>query len=277
MSMRLSKRKRPPREEKPFKERLKIAGHVLDDPTLMVLVGWINNRWLKSVDYPVSEGKEALVFRATAGEKLLEEMRNSKIAGEFVAVKVFKYDTSSFLHMAKYIEGDPRFRAVKHARRPLVRQWAGKEFANLKNAFEAGAPVPRPFLHKQNCVAMEFVGSVEGLPYALLQEVVLAEPEKAFRKIMSGVKKMYSVKLVHADLSPYNILVRLKERQGGEKTLEKEVEEEPVFIDVGQAVLLAHPRSLEFLEHDVKTVCNYFCKLGVQANWKKELQKIIVA
>lgn len=281
MATRLGKRKRPRREDKPFKERLKIAGHVLDDPTLMVLVKWINNKLIKSVDYPLSEGKEATVFRATVGAKLLPRLQKRQ---QFVAIKVFKYDTSSFLHMSKYIEGDPRFHSIKHSRRPLVRQWASKEFANLKTAYDAGAPVPQPFLHRENCIAMEFIGTHEGRPYALLQDVVVQEPRRVFRKIMNGVKKFYSVKLVHADLSPYNILVRQKQngehknesddakesREGGEGFTE-----EPVFIDVGQSVLLQHPNSKNFLQHDVQTICTYFAKLGVEADWQKELEKIV--
>ncbi len=266
MATRLGKRKQPRREDKPFKERLKIAGHVLDDPTLMVLVKWINGKLIKSVDYPLSEGKEALVFRATAGEKLLPRLEKGQ---KFVAIKVFKYDTSSFIHMSKYIEGDPRFYSVKHSRRPLVRQWAGKEFANLKTAYEAGAPVPKPFMHRENCIAMEFIGTFEGLPYALLQDVVVQEPGKVFRKIMNGVRKFYSVKLVHADLSPYNILMRHTQKEGDS------IAEQPVFIDVGQSVLLAHPNSKSFLVHDMQTVCECFRKLGVQADWEKELEKIV--
>ncbi len=122
--------------------------------------------------------------------------------------------------------------------------------------------------------------------------MVLAEPEKVLRKILAGMKKLYSAGLVHADLSPYNILVRLnetqtsekkesgenkekKEKSDNEKNNEKTFVEEPVFIDAGQAVVLEHPRAKEFLERDVKNILNFFKKLGVEKNGEEELKKIV--
>ena len=261
----LWKRKRPPREEKPFRERLKIAGKVLDDPTVDIIVRFINNKLLKSLDYPIAEGKESTVFRATAGENEVAKQFAKEFGNNFFAVKIFKYETSAFLHMSKYIEGDPRFKHAKHKKRPLVQQWAAKEFANLGEAFKAGAPVPRPVKRKQNVVVMQFIGTEEGRPYALLQQVVLQEPEKVLQKILEGILKLYQSGLVHADLSPYNILIRLGESG----------KEQPVFIDMGQAVLLQHPRAQKFLEHDVQTILNYFKKLGVEADFQEELDKIV--
>ncbi len=247
MTMKVSKRKRPEREEKQFKYRLKITDEVLDDFSTMVLVRFINAKFIKSVDYPVSTGKEAVLFRATTPE------------GTSVAIKIFKNETSAFQHMVKYIEGDPRFRHVKHNKRNIVKEWASKEFKNLRAAYDAGLPVPKPLKLKDNVIAMEFVGE-NGVPYALLNDVVLSEPEKTFRTLMDAVKKLYKIKLVHADLSPYNILIA-----EGEK---------PVIIDWGQAVLLEHPRAQEFLEHDVRTLCDYFRRQGVECDAVEELKSI---
>lgn len=252
MTMKVSKRKRPEREEKQFKERLKITDEVLDDFSTMVLVRFINAKLIKSVDYPVSSGKEAVVFRATAPD------------GTSVAIKVFKNETSAFKHMAKYIEGDPRFRHARHSKRMVVREWASKEFKNLRAAYEAGVPCPKPLRLKDNVIAMEFVGE-KGVPYALLNDVVLQEPQKVFEQLMAAVKKLYLIKLVHADLSPYNIIIKTS-GQGNEQ---------PVIIDWGQAVLLEHPRAQEFLEHDVRTLCDYFRKLGVECDAGNELEKIV--
>ncbi len=247
MSMKVSKRKRPEREEKQFKQRLKITDEVLDDFSTMVLVRFINAKLIKSVDYPVSSGKEAVVFRATAPD------------GSFVALKIFKNETTAFKHMSKYIEGDPRFRHARHSKRMLVKAWASKEFKNLKAAFDAGIPCPKPLRLKDNVIAMEFIGA-EGRPYALLNEVVLQEPQKVFAKLMAAVKKLCSIELVHADLSAYNIMIA--------------AEEKPVIIDWGQAVVFEHPRAQEFLEHDVRTLCDYFGKLGVECNAEEELKRV---
>ncbi|NUN11253.1 serine protein kinase RIO [Candidatus Micrarchaeota archaeon] len=239
----LSKRKRPSREEKPFKERLKISGKVFDDHTLEVLVKYLNSAVFKSLDYPVSQGKEAVVFRASGYRKT------------FIAVKIFKYETTSFHKVMDYIQGDPRFNvdAVKNSKREFVKLWARKEYANLQVSFKAGVSVPEPKHHRENVVLMEFIG-VDGVPCALLEDVVLSNPKKFFNEVVENMKLCVKAGLVHADLSSFNILVR---------------DEKPVFIDWAQAVSLEHPRAREFLESDCWNVCKYFKKLGVKCDAKE--------
>ena len=93
--------KRPRREDKPFKETAKIAGRVFDDKTIQVILSLMHKQVFDGVDFPISGGKEAIVFRCRAGKG-------------FVATKIFKYETTSFRKMQDYIIGDPRFR-LKHS------------------------------------------------------------------------------------------------------------------------------------------------------------------
>lgn len=63
------------------------------------------------------------------------------------------------------------------------------------------------------------------------------------------VRRMYQVcRLVHADLSEYNILYHARGLY---------------VIDVGQSVEHDHPRALEFLRMDVKNVTDFFRRKGV--------------
>jgi RIO kinase 1 len=243
LARRLEKRKRPPRDVKQLKEQLKITAGVLDDPTLDVLVHFFNNKTLRSLDYPVAQGKESTVFRGTTPD------------GANLAVKIYKYEASSFRAMARYIEGDPRFAKARRALRPLVKQWAKKEFANLAACAKAGVRAPRPVAHRDNVVVMEFLGE-GGLPYAKLQDVVLADPERTLDQILEDVRRLYRAGLVHGDLSPYNIVF---------------ARGEPYFIDVSQSVLLQHPRAREFLEHDVQTLLKHFAKLGARRDFAATL------
>lgn len=212
-------------------------GHVLDEKTALILVRFLNAKVLKSVDYPISTGKEAVVFRATAPD------------GRNLAVKVYKYETTSFRHMERYIEGDPRFANVKKQLRPLIREWAAKEFANLHKAASAGVRVPQPVAHRENVVLMNFEGE-GGLPYPLLKDVELENPAKTFKAIVAEAKKLYEVGLVHGDLSEYNVLI--------------DTDGKPIIIDVGQAVMLAHPYAGDFLRKDCHNIAHYFAGLGVK-------------
>ena len=63
---------------------------------------------------------------------------------------------------------------------------------------------------------------------------------------------MNEAKLVHGDLSNYNIL---------------NLNEEPVIIDVSQSVVLDNPISKELLERDINTLVREYTKLGVKTNF----------
>lgn len=244
--MKQSKRKRPKREEKPEKEATKIAERVFDDHTVQVLVNLLNTHEIDSLDYPVSGGKEALLFRASSGSG-------------FKAVKVFKYETSSFYKMYDYVQGDPRFYRPSRRRRPLVKLWAGKEFSNLKACYDAGVRVPKPHRQKENVIVMEFLGE-GGVQSALLCEVILEKPKKTFDSIIEEARKTYQrAGLVHADLSAFNVIIH---------------KGEPYLIDWGQAVSVKHPRASEFLKKDVHNIVKYFKRLGVEATEEKVLELI---
>ena len=246
MSSRPLKRKRPKREDKPFKEATKIAERVFDDHTVQVLVNLLNTHEISSLDYPVSGGKEAILFRASSNNG-------------FKAVKVFKYETSSFYKMFDYVQGDPRFYRPSRRRRPLVKLWAGKEFANLKACRAAGVRVPEPYRRKDNVITMEFLG-VNGVQSALLSEVILKNPQKTFDSIIEETRKTYQkAKLVHADLSAFNVIIH---------------EGEPWLIDWGQAVSVKHPRAGEFLKKDGHNIVKYFKRLGVNCAEEKVLELI---
>lgn len=71
------------------------------------------------------------------------------------------------------------------------------------------------------------------------------------------VRSLYQkAKLVHADLSEYNILVH---------------ENELFIIDVSQSVELDHPRAFDFLREDCLHVNDYFRRQGVATLTVKEL------
>jgi RIO kinase 1 len=98
---------------------------------------------------------------------------------------------------------------------------------------------------------MEFISdpAQRGRPAPLLKEVRLDNPETAFETIKSYIALLYAkARLVHADLSEYNIMVR---------------GEELVLIDFGSAVDANHPMAVDFLYRDVRNVFAFFSRIGL--------------
>ncbi len=234
----------PPREQKQMKSADKIETGVFDRKTMMLIYHMLNKGIISSLDYPISTGKEADVFRATTGAKFRKD-------GEFAAMKIFRIETANFIHMSDYLLNDPRFTRVRHSKREIINAWCQKEFKNLDICRRANVPAPKPFVFDKNVLLMEFIGE-EGVPDSTLKQVGSESPEEDCETILGYVRKLYRVGFVHADLSEFNILMH-----GYPKPV-------PYLIDIGQGVLLGHPKSEEFLRRDVVNVLRYFKGYGVK-------------
>ena len=221
-------------------ELFEVVEEVFDYPTLMALYKLLNAGVIGRMHGAVASGKEARIYWA------------EDPSGGDLAVKIFLTVASEFRRgRLIYMEGDPRFRRLRGDVRKLVELWCSKEFRNLKRALEAGVRVPRPIARRGNVLVMEFIGvpGVRGKPAPLLKDVELEDPEGAFRTLRSYIELLYrGAKLVHADLSEYNVMVR-----GGEL----------ILIDFGSAVDVGHPMALEFLRRDIRNIFSYFSRLGV--------------
>ncbi|RLF06491.1 MAG: serine protein kinase RIO [Thermoprotei archaeon] len=230
------------RREKRVKDSrlFEVVEEVFDYPTLMALYKLINDGVIGVMHGAVAAGKEARIYWAETPR------------GEDIAVKIFLVQAAEFRRgRLVYIEGDPRFRRVRRDLRGLIELWCSKEFRNLRRAHEAGVRVPRPYARRGNVLVMEFVSDpeVRGRPAPLLKEVELEDPEEAFNVIKGYIEQLYlKARLVHADLSEYNVMVR---------------GEELILIDFGSAVDVAHPMAKEFLRRDIRNIYAYFKRLGV--------------
>jgi RIO kinase 1 len=225
----------------------KTFGEVFDRQTLLLLGKLISDGIINQVDFPVSTGKEANIFRGTTPEK------------EFVAIKIFRTATMTFKHIATYIEGDPRFSYGYKNRRDIIEEWARKEYKNLVLLHQAKVRAPAPIKCVHNILIMEYIGDASK-PAPMLKDVLLRNPQKIFDEIMGFITKMYKIKIVHADLSAFNILM---------------FRQKPYIIDVGQGVLLDHPSSLEFLKRDIYNIVHYFKKYGIESNERLIFEQLV--
>ncbi len=236
--------KRPSKDEFLLKERQKIESEVFDKQTLTTLAKIIKKGIIKTVDFPISTGKEANVFRGTTPN------------GSFVAIKVYKVETAPFFRKDEYLDGDPRFKKIKDTDRNIVLAFARKEFKNLQLCEKAGVHAPKPLFILMHILVMTFLGE-NGNAYPAMN-IINAISEEDLDILLDNVKKMYRVGLVHADLSEYNVLLG----------------DVPYLIDFGQGVVRAHPNAEKFLERDVRNILNYFEKHGIKRDFDKTLRWI---
>ena len=225
----------------------KTLDEVFDKPTLLRIGKLISNNVIDHFDFPISTGKEAIVFRAVTKN------------GEFVAIKIYRTSNLAFKHIAKYIEGDPRFNLINKSRRGVIFEWAKKEYKNLERLKKANVQVPHPIKKMDNILIMQYIGDPER-PAPLLKDSLLDNPKKIFDTILHFISLMYNdAGIVHADLSPYNILM---------------YQNKPYIIDVGQGVLLEHPQAYEFLKRDIHNIVHYFRKFDIKADEKEIFNRI---
>ena len=252
------------RKNKDYRDR-KTELSVLDIPTLEILYKFRKRGLLKALGGPISSGKEAVIFHAIGAKE------------EELAIKMYKVSTSNFNAMLDYIIGDPRFENIKRDRRSIVSAWARKELKNLKRAFDAGVEVPKPIAVDKNVLIMEFIGR-DGIAAPRLRDVPVDilktdfELEELLLRIISYIRIMYEKgRMVHADLSEFNILMKgyvEREFEGAD------VEIEPVIIDMGQSTLLQHPNADAFLLRDVRNIVTFFNKLGLDCSFNEMIRLI---
>ncbi|OKP14044.1 Serine/threonine-protein kinase rio1 [Penicillium subrubescens] len=225
---------------------------VLDPRTRMLLLQMINRGLVSEIHGCLSTGKEANVYHAMSFPD-----DDPEAAPEHRAIKVYKTSILVFKDRDKYVTGEFRFRQGynKSNNRAMVKLWAEKEMRNLRRIYAAGIPCPEPIYLRLHVLVMGFIGNSKGLGAPRLKDVEfdITEPETRWRslymELLGCMRVMYQVcRLVHADLSEYNILYH-KQRL--------------YIIDVSQSVEHDHPRSLEFLRMDIKNVSDFFRRKGV--------------
>lgn len=225
----------------------KTYDEVFDRQTVMVVYKLFTDGVFDFLDFPISTGKEGNVFRAVTKDE------------DFLAVKIYRITNAGFKDLADYVLGDPRFRNAPKRFPGILYVWAKKEYANLEKFQHIGIRVPHPITLNKNVLVMEYIGTEE-MPARPLRDYEMEDPEEMAEWMMNVIRTAYGKgKIVHGDLSEYNVLIS---------------EKGPVVIDVAQAVLLEHWRAQELLERDVTNVARYFKKFDVKIDVKGELKRI---
>ena len=228
---------------------------VLDPRTRMILLQMINRNVVSEVNGCLSTGKEANVYHALSISQ--EDGSEAAVAPLHRAIKVYKTSILVFKDRDKYVTGEYRFRQgySKSNNRAMVKVWAEKEMRNLKRIYASGIPCPEPVQLRLHVLVMGFLGDKKGTPAPRLKDVELvgsdieARWKSLYLQLLGYMRILYQTcRLVHADLSEYNVLYH---------------NDKLWLIDVSQSVEHDHPRSLEFLRMDIKNVSDFFRRKDV--------------
>ena len=224
------------------------AEQVMDPRTRLILFKLLSRGTICEINGVLSTGKEANVYHAATPN------------GSQRAIKIYKTSILIFKDRDRYVSGEFRFRHgfCKGNPRKMVATWAEKEMRNLTRLSNAGIKCPTPYLLKGHVLIMEFIGHND-IPAPLLKNVSLSENKyrELYLECIHMIRNTYhKAKLIHADLSEYNILYN----NGG-----------LVFIDVSQSVEHDHQNALVFLRKDCQNINEFFRKKGVPSMNLKEL------
>lgn len=228
---------------------------VLDPRTLLVMHKLALNERLDQLYGCISTGKEANVYLAESNclnFDMLEMQPEGKEKINY-AVKIFKTSILVFKDRERYVSGEFRFRKghCKGNPRKKVKLWAEKETRNLKRICMSGLiRAPWPQFLKNNVIVMEFIGTGRvAAPRLKDAEFTDEEASRLYEESVMMMRHLYQVcKLVHGDLSEYNLLYH-----------EKQI----WMIDVSQSVEHDHPMALDFLRRDCAVMNDFFRRKNV--------------
>ncbi len=236
-----------------LKERIHIPGRktyeeVFDKRTLMELYNLMKDGVIDILDFPISTGKEAKVFKGEQKD------------GTPVAVKIMRINTAVFRKYRRYIEGDYRFKDVPRGVK-MIYSWTRKEFSNLRVMHKNGVRVPEPISFSKNILVMEYLDHRD-FPAPMLKDVDIDQEDMEYvcKNILDYMEILYKeVNMVHGDLSEFNILIS---------------KSYPYLIDVSQSVFMDHPEAIDLLGRDIKNIVRYFGSNNVDITEEEVMEKI---
>ena len=220
-----------------FKEELKVFSKVLDNLTIKALVELRNREVIFGLVGILKEGKESVIF-------LGKDFKGNKLA-----IKIYRIYHLDFKSLRNLLAADSRYQRIRRDIRNVVFAWCNREYRNLKIAYEkAKVSCPKPIASYQNILVMEFLGK-DDVPFPQLADLKL-DHETAkllYQKVIDNLKKLREKKLVHGDLSEYNILVDLEKLN-------------IYFIDFSHSVREDSPIYEELWKRDIENINRFFSK-----------------
>lgn len=218
------------------------------------LAGFYENNQITDVFRRIKGGKEANVYVCRADP----QTGHALLAAKLFRPRMFRSLRNDAQYRQNRAVVDERGKAVtdRRALKALARgssygqklrqiSWHQTEYLVLEKLHRAGLPVPEPIASNEKVILMQYLGN-ELFAAPSLMETHLPENKArpVFHALVESLAAMLKIGVIHADLSPFNILFW---------------EEKPWLIDFPQAIDPAQNPDAEFIFHrDVQRVCAYF-------------------
>ncbi|MHB8103372.1 MAG: serine/threonine-protein kinase RIO2 [Methanosarcina sp.] len=208
----------------------------------LALNAFVKKKSISAIGDEIGVGKESVIFEAIRQPELA-------IGGPVpVIIKFHREGRTSFKQVKRVREhiGDrEHFSWIYAARLAAQREY------EIMNKLYPKVSIPKPYDQNRHAIVMELAKG------SLLSKTRLLDPEWYLDEILRQVKITYSMGIIHADLSEYNVFVS---------------EDCVQLIDWPQYITPEHPQADEILERDVSNILvHFYRKYGI----KRELNETV--
>ncbi|MGB9133165.1 MAG: serine/threonine-protein kinase RIO2 [Methanosarcina sp.] len=214
----------------------------------LALNTFVKRKSISAIGDEVGVGKESVIFEAIRQPELA-------IGGPVpVIIKFHREGRTSFKQIKRvreHIGEREHFSWIYAARLAAQREY------EIMTTLYPKVSIPKPFDHNRHAIVMELAKG------SILSKTKLIDPEWYLEEILKQVKITYSMGIIHADLSEYNIFAS---------------EEGVQLIDWPQYITPEHPQADEILERDVSNILTHFYrKYGIKRDLKEALKEVQIA
>jgi len=211
----------------------------------LALNAFVKRKSISAIGDEVGVGKESVIFEAIRQPELA-------IGGPIPVIIKF------------HREGRTSFKQVKRVREHIgerehfswiyaARLSAEREYGIMTKLYPK-VSIPKPFDQNRHAIVMELAKG------SLLSKTKLFGPEWYLDEILRQARTAYSMGVIHADLSEYNIFVS---------------EDGVQLIDWPQYITPDHPQADEILERDISNILNHFYrKYGIKRKLNETIDEV---
>jgi RIO kinase 2 len=211
----------------------------------LALNALVKRRTISAIGDEIGVGKESVIFEAIREPEL-------EIASVIpVVIKFHREGRTSFKQIKRVREhlGEKEHFSWIYASRLAAQREYG-----IMSIIYPKVSIPKPFDHNRHAIVMELAKGT------LLSKTKVLDPDWYLDEILKQVKIVYSMGIIHADLSEFNIFVS---------------EDGVQLIDWPQYITLEHPQADEILERDVSNVLvHFFRKYGIKREPDEAINEI---